>query len=251
MRPAIIIALLLFVSAAAAAPPDKRSREPQHGQCDIGVASNLGEKFTVKEHILVLGEKNTDVSVESWHLDDLVVEKVRSALGKRAVRIPYRKESLAVVETIENATAREGPLLQLIQYSGRAAKLADAIRTLAPGTRCASYMVVVESTIVDSNGIPLVGIGINKTLGLQFMHAVIEVIVYDGETFKVLSDQRGNSQRGGIQLLPTAHPKRLVDASFWPDPPASAEQNTNLRDIARELVAECLDEMLPKLSLTP
>ena len=52
MRPAIIIALLLLVSAAAAAPPEKRSLEPQHGQCDVGVVSNLGEKFTVKEHDL-------------------------------------------------------------------------------------------------------------------------------------------------------------------------------------------------------
>jgi len=251
MRPAIIIALLLVASAAAAVPPEKRSREPQQGQCDIGVVSNLSEKFTVKEHVLVLGDNDTDVSVESWHLDDLVVEKIRTALGKRAVRVRYRKEALAVLETLENAATRDVPLFQLIQYSDRTAKVADAVRTLAPGTRCARYMVVTDSTVVDSNGIRSVGIGINRMLGLRSMHAVIEVMVYDGETFKVLSDRRENRVRGAVQLLPTDHPKRLVEASFWPDPPASAEHNADLRDIARELVAECLDEMLPKLSLTP
>lgn len=255
MKPAIVVALLLLAGgtgSAAAAPPQKQSREPQHDQCDIGVVSNLGERFTVKEQVLVLGDTAaTDLPVESWHLDDLVVERVKGTFGRRAMRVSHRKDALAVMETIDNAAAREGPLFQLIRSSDRADKVADAIRTLTPGTRCAKYIVVTESTIVDDNGIALAGISINRMLGLHAMHAVIAMMAYSGDTFKVSGTRRGHCQRSGIQLFPTDHPKRLVDASFWPDPPASAEHNTNLRDMTRELLTECLDRMLPKLSLTP
>ncbi len=112
-----VIALLLLVSGAAAtavAQPAKQN-PPAQGHCAVGVQSRLGEEFEVG---------NKKVSVESWHIDDLVVDRVRAALGKRAVvqRIPYRKEAVV--------------------WWQRFVDNANSFRRMAAGTRCARYIVV-------------------------------------------------------------------------------------------------------------
>ena len=55
--------------------------------------SNLGDRFKVRDNTFLVGTRETEVSVGSWHLDDLVTEKIRGAIGTRAVRVPYRKEA--------------------------------------------------------------------------------------------------------------------------------------------------------------
>jgi hypothetical protein len=142
-----IIALLLFVSGAATgvAQPAKQNppaQAPQKGHCDVGVVSRLGEKFRVS----IAYKVSEYVPVESWHIDDLVVDRIRAALGKRAVvqRIPYRKE-LVVMRPLFFGRAMDGPA---------------SFRRMATGTRCARYVFVSPGKEDDVNYADLVGLGI-------------------------------------------------------------------------------------------
>jgi hypothetical protein len=241
-----IIALLL-VSAAASAVAQIAKQNPsaqvvQTGHC-VGVVSHLGEKFQVREQTSVFAEaKISDVPVESWHLDDLVVDRIRDALGNRAAvqRIPYRKEALAPVEP------RRGELLSLtLSRLFQLRDFAAIIRTLVAGTRCARYVLVTEGVHVDADPRYLAGLGIAKGLGLIGMHAIVKAWVIDGETFQVLNDPTADVRRRSIPVLFGTAP--LLNESVWPDPPNSAAQNAKLCETTREMVAQDLDEILPKL----
>jgi len=176
------------------------------------------------------GNKRTYVPVESFHLDDLVVDRIRSGLGNRAavLRIPYREEPFASFNT-PNLGQRLGYLFAPFTY---VPDVADAIRTVAAGTRCTRYILVTPApdTEYDQGDV-----GITKSLRPR-VHAAIRIRVFDGETFK-LSNSIDRSTAFG----------RVVDESFWPDPPRSAALNAKLREATRELVAKCLDQVLPRL----
>ncbi len=188
-----IIALLLIVSGAAAAvaqtvKQNPSAQAPPKGHCAVGVISDLGEKFQVR---------NKDVPVE-WHIDDLVVDRIRAALGKRAVvqRIPYRKD---VEEQVRRSVA---PTLFGAQFK-------ELLRRLTTGTRCARYVVVTRASRNDDDEVGL-GIVTAKSFGTPraYVHVLITMRVYDGETF--------------VWLAPTglADSSHKVDPSFSPDPQA-------------------------------
>src|SRR5262245_36965880 len=97
-----MIALLLVLGGAAVAmaqsPPVRQNQPkpaaakqaaakpaPQSGRCDVGVISHLGEKFHVRQvGYTVFGNESSEVSVDPWRIDDLVVARIAGALGKRA-----------------------------------------------------------------------------------------------------------------------------------------------------------------------
>jgi hypothetical protein len=241
MRRTVIALLLMSGTVAAVAQPAKQNpsaQAPPKGHCDVGVVSRLREEFKVRE----AGFPEKTVTVGSWHLDDLVVDKVRGALGKRAEvqRIPYRKEAFAWFEP--QYGRHEPPLFRLLRFRGYASEFRDAIRTLAPGARCARYVLVTKAQ--DYDGVPM-DIGIGKgPLGLV-LSASMRVWVFDGETFKVLSNLMDDHEsRTSYVGISGSHPK--LDETFWPGPPNSAAQNAKLREATRELIAKCLDRTLPK-----
>jgi hypothetical protein len=229
-RTAIALLLLVSGSAAAVAQPAKYPlvQAPQKGHCAVGVMSDLGAKLRTSKANFIGKNIHEDVPIESWHIDDLVVDRIRDALGKRAAvqRIPYRKELIVLFETApwfgENLFLRQS--------------FANRVRTPVTGTRCARYVVATLGHDIDIGH----GLAIVVLLGGHaFVHAVITLRVYDGETF------------ARLRVATNLYGARRVDESLWPDPPGSAAQNTRLREAIRELVARELDTMLPKLPLTP
>ena len=231
-----VIALLLVVTAAANAiaqttKQNRLAQAPQRGHCDVGVVSSLGTNFLVEQVHFFTGNKRTYVPVESFHLDDLVVDRIRSGLGNRAavLRIPYREEPFASFNT-PNLGQRLGYLFAPFTY---VPDVADAIRTVAAGTRCTRYILVTPDPGTENDQ---GGVGITKSFG-PGVHAAIRIWVFDGETFKP-SNFIDSS---------TTHFGRVVDESFWPDPPSSAALNAKLREATRELVAKCLDRVLPRV----
>ncbi|MBO0756864.1 MAG: hypothetical protein J2P54_13470 [Bradyrhizobiaceae bacterium] len=245
MRRTVIAPLLLLVSGAATAVAQSANPSTlasQKGNCAVGVVSHLGEKFQVREQRGLFAEpKVSDVPVESWHLDDLVVDRIRGALGNRAdvQRIPYHKEALALVEPRRDES-RWLTLSRLFQFD-----FAAVTRRLVAGTRCARYVLVTEGVHVDADPRSLAGLGIAKGLGIIGMYVIIKAWVIDGETFKVLNDPTADARRRSTPALFGTAP--LLNESFWPDPPHSAAQNAKLCEAAREMVAQDLDEILPKL----
>jgi hypothetical protein len=230
MRGTVIVLLLLVTGAASAmARPAKQNPlrpAPQSGHCAVGVVSHIGDKLTVEKGDLVEEQKVSEVPIDSWHLDDLVVDRVRGVLGKRATVqwIPYRKEALATRRL----------------FLRRVPDYAATMRILAADTRCARYILVTEGRRQVRDGAYPGDIAMGKGLGL-LLHASIEASVFDGETFKLL-DSRVTSA-----LEQSSPPELLQNESSWPDPPNSAAQSAKLREAARKLIAQCLDKILPQL----
>jgi hypothetical protein len=213
-----VIALLLLMSGAATAMAQtaKQSRPqppPRTDRCDVGVVSELGT-LSVEDYPYHGVDKI--VPVESWHLENVVVDRVRAALGNRvaAVRsIPYRGEKVV-----------NRPYL-LWQIPVR---IRPSTRQLAAGMRCSYYVRVSEGSVGTESG-PMEGIGINKGV---FIHAVVGVDVIDGDTFKPLEGVVVQAEKGGL------------NNSLWPDPPDRAGQNTKLREAMAQLVIQNVDHAL-------
>lgn len=254
----MIIALLLFLGGAATAlaqpapakqnPPKTAAAKPavakqvppQNGNC-VGVVSNLGEKFAVKKTgFTVFQFEEKEVPVDAWHLDDLVVAKINTMLGKRAVvrRIPYHKDAFASVETRK-------------LFRDTEAEIREVVRTLTTDTRCTRYLVVTREYygVGNSNQI-FSGIGIlHEGIDRVTAYAVFSLRLYDGETFALLKRANAPSDES-IFLQPIRGPHRRLDESFWPESPDTAAQNAKLREAIRELVSRGMDAALPELPLT-
>jgi len=165
-----VIALSLVVSGAATAVAQtaKQTQTPRTGHCDVGVVSNLGKFTFYDESPTGRGwAGRVEMPIESWHLDEVVVERIRAALGNRmAVQgIPYR------------------------------VYVPPSMRQLAGGTRCARYVEVEKDRVTDVDT-EFEGIGFYKNLFGSHLYVVITVTVYDGETFKPLLLNPGTSARG-------------------------------------------------------
>jgi hypothetical protein len=246
-----IIALLLLASAAAVAQPAKQSPSkqtaakpaPQTGACTIGVASELGEKLTVKKiGYTVFGNEYSEVPVESWRIDDLVIAKTTAALGNRAAvkHIAYHKEAFASLETLK-------------LFRDSEAEIAQGVRTLVAGTRCARYLLVTRDyrTVGTANqsigGIGLLYDGVGPFSRVN-AYALFALRLYDGEGFALLKRATGSSGVSGF--LEGIHgPHRTVDKSFWPEIPDKAAQDARVREAIRELVSQGMDAMLAELPL--
>jgi hypothetical protein len=254
-----IIALLLLLSGAAVAvaqsaptnpgqpkqavkPTATRQPPQQTGPCTIGVVSELGEKFAVRKiGYTVFGNEDSEVPVESWHVDDLVIAKINGALGKRAVarRIPFHKEAFASLETFKLFRDSEG-------------EVGEGVRRLTAGTRCARYLLITRAyRMLGTSNQSIGGIGIlydRGPFGRVHVYALFSLRLYDGETFALLKQAAAPS--GGVDFLEGIHgPHRQVDSSLWPESPNNAAQDARLREAIRELVAQGMDAALTQLPL--
>jgi hypothetical protein len=253
-----VIALLLLLSGAAAAMaqpapagqtrPKQAAAKPSpspSGPCTVGVITNLGEKFTVRAiGYTVFGNEVTEVPVESWRIDDLVVAKISGALGKRAgvKRIPYHKEAFASLETIK-------------LFRDTNAEVGDGIRSLAAGKRCARYLLVARtySNVGNTNqtvgGLGVLHTGVGELFVKINAYALFSMWLYDGETFALV--KRANAPSGDSFFTQWIRgPHRELDNSIWPEAPDSAPQNTKLREAIRDLVSQGMDATLAELPLT-
>jgi hypothetical protein len=244
-----VVALLLLLNCAGDAvtqPAPAKPNMPRPGQTGncVGVMSLLGDKFTVKKVGYFLYEEK-QVSVESWHIDDLITAKISGSLGKRAAvrRVPYRKDAFAPLHTQE-------------LFRDREAEFREILRAITAGTRCARYVVVTRGgSSYGATTVWLGGLGIVAgkkpyfTGDLYNLYTLITVRVYDGENFSLLTRKVASIEQSTfLDMIRGSH--REVDESFWPASPEAAAQNIKLREAIRELVAQSIDATLPELQLT-
>jgi hypothetical protein len=258
MRRTVIVLLLLLGGAAAAVaqpappkpnPPKPAAKQaaakpaPQNGPC-VGVVSDLGEKFTVRQiGITVFGNADDAVPADSWHVDDLIAARIGAVFGKRAVvkRIPYHKEAFASLEEMK-------------LFRDVDAETGDGLRTLASGAgaHCSAYLLVKRQNYnFGQTNQTIGGIGVLHTGSVLFnevnAYALFTVGLYDGETFKLV--KRSHAPSGDAMFGVFGGPHRKLDEAMWPDPPAAAVQNAKLRETVRELVAQGMDATLKELPL--
>src|SRR5437899_2184909 len=93
-----------------AAPKAKAAAKPpvaaQTGPCRLGVISAIGDRFAVQKFgVTVFETEESEVPVEGWGLDDLVVARLRAATGADPTvrRVAYSKGAF---ELFYHPTAR-------------------------------------------------------------------------------------------------------------------------------------------------
>lgn len=214
----------------------------ESGPCALGVISALGGRFAV-QHIglTVFGNELTEVPVESWGLDDLVVARVRAAAGGGAVRrISYAKDAFDPYYR---------PSKQLFRDASN--DLTDVVRQIAAKSGCARYLVVTRSggqvggTNQNASGIGLLTNWSSGAFKKGALFAFFRISVFDGQTFANQDPSVGERLAAHFSNLLKDENFRTLDDFEAPTTPEAAAGNIRLRDGARALLAAKLDKMLP------
>jgi hypothetical protein len=228
----------------------------QRGPC-IGVIPHLRDRFAVQTiGFTAFGNDLKEVPIESWALDDLIVARVRAAAGARIAvrRIAYQGNAF---EPFDNPPSR--------LFRNASKDLKGVVQAIAATGGCERYVVVIDGVgqWVGTNQL-LEGIGMVNRGTYTYLFADTTLFVFDGHTFDVLKTGAGALDKEKIvpdpfvnAMLQTERvrgPNRELkelqrpsepDAVFvWPP---THDTVMGLRDVTRALLAESLDNVLPKL----
>jgi hypothetical protein len=232
--------------AAKKPEPPKPDAAAQSGACGIGVIPHIGENFALQSiGITVFGNELKKVPIESWGLDDLLVARVRAAVGPRFAvrRIAYPANAFAAYEKFHLTLSPDNDLKEVVQ-------------TIAGTSGCERYVVVIDSgsqfggsnQSVKGIGIVHVG-GVIDRFSATYMFALTAFYVLDGHTFDVLKKGFGSIDEksmpsGLLGAGPISGPNRELEDFAWPPAPDAV---TGLREPTRALLAASLDVALPRL----
>jgi hypothetical protein len=217
-----------------------RPAAPAAGGPCLCVISRIGDRFGVKNIGLALfGIDYKTIPVDNWGLDDLVVERVRAAVGPGQV---VRRIATAIDVLRSDTSGKFGPFMTLNE------KAAAIMRWAAAQKECERY-VVVTRTFGAFGGQPIHGVGIVSSgrpiVSHIALHAMIRIELHDGRTLEVIRSAVG-SIGGGQNFLTRGPPIRQLDDSWWPETPEAANTPA-MRKATRDLLAEVLDKSLPEL----
>jgi hypothetical protein len=205
------------------APKAKTSAKPsgpaESGPCQIGVIPAVGDEFVVQRvGLTVFGNEYTEVPIDAWGLDDLVVARVRATLapGTGVRRIAYSKGTFAPYDHPASALFRNSQ-----------GDLTAIVRQIAANAGCERYVVT-------------------GVLSHTSLFANVQVTIFDGQTFAIQKRpfDLGSALAGTFARM-TQDPLTKLDNSAFPEPVTEAAASATLRDHARALLAAVLDKTLP------
>jgi hypothetical protein len=252
------LAVSAFTGAAHAQQPPKakvppasqqqsaKPAPPDRAKC-IGVASAIGDAFYLRKiGITVFNNESEHVPIESWQIDDLVINKLSSFLRKNwAVRrISYAKGAFGVLDG-------NHPL-----FFNYEEELRGIVRGIASSTPCDHHVVVVKGASPYSNtnqslyGLGMLELGAPLRTG-EFIYALYSIRVYDGQNFALLGRRDAVIEEPNILtawMKPIHGPHAVVDTSWRPD--AGAAPGPMVRDGIRSLVEKGLDVTMPMILST-
>jgi hypothetical protein len=228
--------------AAAKAKPAAKKPAPlkavaADGPC-IGVFPLLGDRFGVKKiGITVFGNEFKEIAVDNWGLDDLVVERVRAAVGP----------GIAVRRVAHTKGAFNGYVPGIGMFQNLDTKAPEIVRQAAAQTQCERYVVVTRAVSQYVGNQSIFGLGIVNSgrpiLSTTRLHAVVRIHVHDSQTFAVLKSAAGSLTGNNFLSGPAS---KTLDDTWWPEPPEAANTPA-MREATRKLLGEVLDKSLPEL----
>lgn len=124
-------------TAPKAKAATKQPVAAETGSCRLGVISAVGDRFAVQKFGLTVFEtEESEVAIDGWGLDDLVVARVRAATNNDPTvrRIAYPKGAF---EPFYNQTSRFLP--------DPREGLPVIVRGITPTAKCVRYLVVTRS----------------------------------------------------------------------------------------------------------
>jgi hypothetical protein len=214
------------------------------GPCRLGVISALGDRFAVQKFGLTVFEtEESEVAVDGWGLDELVVARVRAATNNDPTvrRIAFPKGAF---QTFYNPTSRFLP--------DPREGLPAIVRNITPTAKCDRYLVVTRSkgqvpgTNLILDGVGAYNRGIGSVLRHSHLFAHIALSMLDGITYeRVNRPFAGVGARLAAGLRITEDPLTKLDNSLFPESTAAVPGSTALRERTRTLIAANLDQVLP------
>jgi hypothetical protein len=224
-------------------PAAKRTAPAESGPCQIGVISAIGDRFAVQEvGLTIFGNELTDVPIEDWGFDDLVVARVRAVVPGVGVRkIAYPKAVF---------TPYEHPAPTLFRNARD--ELTAIVRQVTANAGCERYLAVTRGVAqIAGTNQTTHGIGVVRTGTRLFPHAALfanfQLTMFDGKTFAAHDMPRDFGAALARSLRLTGDPLETLDADDFPEPPAKAASSAVLRDRMRTLLSARLDETLPRI----
>jgi len=212
----------------------------ESGPCQIGVISAVGDKFAVqKVGLTVFGNELTEVPINAWGLNDLVVARVRAATSGINVRkIAYPKGAFEPYYHPPTSLFRNGD-----------EDLTAVVRQITTSSNCARYFVFTTyAAQLQGTNQSLPGIGVlhhgsgpfsNTSLFANFV-----LRVFDGQSFVIA--KRPSADLGAILAGSFGRlgqdPLTKLEAADFPAAPADAVASSTLRDHTRALLAARLDK---------
>jgi hypothetical protein len=235
------------VTKKAAPKAKAAAKQPvvaETGPCRLGVISAIGDRFAVQKFGLTIFEtEESEVPVEGWGLDDLVVARVRAATGADPTvrRIAYQKGAF---EPFYHPTSRFLP--------DPREGLPAIVRSITPTANCERYLVVtrfkgqVPGTNLMLDGIGAYSRGLGSLVRHSHLFANVGVTLLDGGNYETINRPfagLGTRLAEGLRL--TEDPLTKLDNSLFPEPATAVPGNATLRERTRALVAARLDQTLP------
>jgi hypothetical protein len=235
------------VTKKAAPKAKAAAKQPvaaETGPCRLGVISAIGDRFAVQKFGLTIFEtEESEVPVEGWGLDDLVVARVRAATGADPTvrRIAYQKGAF---EPFYHPTSRFLP--------DPREGLPAIVRSITPAANCERYLVVtrfkgqVPGTNLMLDGIGAYSRGLGSLVRHSHLFANVGVTLLDGGNYETINRPfagLGTRLAEGLRL--TEDPLTKLDNSLFPEPATAVPGNATLRERTRALVAARLDQTLP------
>ena len=213
------------------------------GPCLLGVIPAIGDQFVVqKVGLTIFGNEYTEVPIDAWGLDDLVVARVRAAVapGTAVRKIAYPKTAFAPYD-------HPAPAL----FRNSRDDLTAIVRQITANAGCERYVVVtkftgqIEGTNQTHRGIGVLNRG-TSLLSRTSLFAAVEVTLFDGQTFAIHKKpfSLGSVLAGAFAHM-TQDPLTELDNAAFPEPAIDAAASATLRDRIRALLTANLDKTLP------
>jgi hypothetical protein len=213
----------------------------------VGIISAIGSEMSFATAGLTgFSSEIKTFPIESWGLDDMIVQRIGTALnGRYQIRpLIYPRAAFSRLETENPITplnlVRPDPLSKLVQ-SNVVPQGLDA------------YIAVVKTKSTFGRGARTVeGIGlINYKTALSSynqIHALYEIGIVDGQTFEVIK-KRTAAPLNNEDITRVGGPSRLVETP--PElGPENFDPNDSLRAAITELIQHSLDVILLDLQLS-
>jgi hypothetical protein len=211
--------------------------------CDLGVIAAAGNPIGWKKvGLTMFGNEYSELPADAWGIDDLVFSRVRAAAGTGVTvrRIAYARDAFDSYNHPEKRT-----------ISDAKESFVAIVRQIAANSRCARYMVVTRTvgSLAGTNQ-SLTGIGVytHGPFGKAAVFAFIRIVVFDGQTFTIREDPLGNfgaRMSAALSRVAKDDTIRHAGGAEFPASPEEAGKDSKLRDAARALLVERLDNILP------
>jgi hypothetical protein len=211
----------------------------------VGIISAVGGQMTVATGGLSgLDNSSRSFPIDSWELDDLIVQRATAALsGRFQVKpVTYNRTAFAIVKDSVVAP------VNLV----RGDPFKTLVKTEVSPQGLDAYIVITKArSNFGGGGRKIEGIGF-LTYGTVLasynqIHALYEIRVFDGKTFDVI-EKMAAPPFDDVGAVRIAGPSRMIDESFSLST-GNPAQNEKLHAAIADLVARSLSTTLSDMHL--